>query len=471
MTRLGWIARVLLAGAALATSSCDARGARDVAARPDIVLMTLDTTRADHMGSYGYFRETTPRFDALAAESIVFERMIAPMATTLPSHLSILTSSHPLEHGVLANTTHGGRHFVPAPGLLPFPVIARQAGYATAAFVSAGSLKRGSGIELGFETFDEPATRQRRGGRTADAALAWLAAQTDRRPIFLWVHFYDAHYPLVAPPRFAARFRNDDGLERFIAARQIRDLPRRGPLEQSGGARDIANRYDAELLYQDFQLGRVLDALRARGEAAWARTAVLIVGDHGEGLGQHGEGEHGGTWDEQLRVPLVMRIPGETPRRIGVLLGAEDILPSFLRRLDVPALEPFLASARGQDVFAGDYRPTPVLSQDTDRERSEPFKYALTGDTFKYFRVEASKGLEERLFDLAADPYELRDVSAERPDLLRSMREHTLSLIEERRERGAQLRAGAPSEGEALHPERLRELCALGYLAGEHCEL
>jgi arylsulfatase A-like enzyme len=461
-----------LAAMTLSVVGCGERGRETAAAgRPNIVLITLDTTRADHLGTYGYFRDTSPHFDAFAAEAITFDRLIVPIATTLPSHLSVLTASHPLEHGVLANATQGGKRFVPAPELVSFAMVAREAGYATAAFVSATPLKRGSGIEVGFDTFDQPEGKQRHGEHTASAAISWLESLASDRPFFLWVHFYDAHFPFEPLPAFRDRFQLDGDLEAFIAQRKIHDTAPRALAGVFDTARSTTNDYDAELVYQDVQLGRLIAALRAQRGGGWQRTSVVVVGDHGEGLCQHGEAAHGSTWTEQLRAPLAIRIPGEPPRRLDTLLTSADILPSLLPRLGVAELDDFLSRALGRDVLAADFVASPILSQDTSRERDEPFKYALTGEAFKYFRIEHEDSrVEEWLFDLAVDPHELRDVASTHTEVLESLREQTLAMIAERRARGARLRAGAAEvvDGE-VDPQLLRELCALGYLESARC--
>jgi arylsulfatase A-like enzyme len=165
------------------------------------------------------------------------------------------------------------------------------------------------------------------------------------------------------------------------------------------------------------------------------------------------------------------RSPGQPPRRIEVPLSSQDILPTLLRRLDEPGFESFLERSLGHDVLADDFTPQPILSQDTGRARDEPFKRALVDRNYKYLRIEHADGrIEERLFDLGVDPYELRDVATTHSELLESMRERALALIDEHSRRGEALRAGAeqvvPQEAD---PKLLRELCALGYLEPERC--
>ena len=276
---------LLLLAVCLALAGC--REGIDVSGHPNIVLITLDTTRADHLGAYGYFRDTSPRIDAFAEQSIVFEHAIAPMATTLPTHVSILTATHPLEHGVLANVMHGGRRFVPAAGLRSFATVCREQGYRTAAFVSAAPLKRDSGIQLGFEVFDEPdeSEAERSGGQTSDAALRWLAG-LEAGPFLLWVHYYDAHWPFAAPAPFGGRYRTDPS----PGALHRRAPHRRGLLAGGGGTRGGAPHL--ERLRRGAPLpgfpGRP-SARRARGPAAtgigrrWCSSATMARGSRSTG--------------------------------------------------------------------------------------------------------------------------------------------------------------------------------------------
>jgi arylsulfatase len=442
------------------------RSGVDTAGYPNIVLVTLDTTRADHLGTYGYFRDTSPRIDAFAEQSIVFENAIAPMATTLPTHVSILTGTYPLEHGVLANVMHGGRRFVPAAGLRSFAMLCRKQGYHTAAFVSAAPLKRDSGIQVGFEIFDEPeeSAAERSGGETTDAALRWLAGPK-AGPFLLWVHYYDAHWPFAAPAPYDGRYRTDATLERYIAERRIAAASSREGVGREE-ARPALNAYDAELRYQDFQVGRLLDALRARHD--WDRTAVVLVGDHGEGLSQHGHAAHGGTWNEQLRSPLLIRAPGHAPRRLAEPISLVDTLPTLLGLLDAPALEGLLEQASGRDVLAGGIEFEAVLSQDTARpSKAGAYRFALTSTRWKYFQIHDAEQISEELYDLEADPFELTDVSRQHPETTQRLRAELVAQLEEQTKRAEQLGGGNRPQTRATDPSILEQLRALGYLEEE----
>lgn len=455
-------ARHLAFGLALLLGSCGSGPPP-----PSIVVITLDTTRADHLGCYGYFRDTTPHLDAFAAEALVFDRCIAPMATTLPTHTSLLTGTFPLEHGVLANATQGGQRFVPSASLRTLAELCADAGYRTGAFVSAAPLKSDSGIAEGYERFSQPTAKNRVGTETVDDALEWLDGVRGE-PIHLWVHFYDAHYPYNAPPPYRGTFQTDADLEAHIAERGIHPTAYRPLVQRTEEAREVINAYDDELLYQDAEFGRLLAALRARPD--WEDMLVLVVADHGEGLCQHGEAAHGGTWDEQVRVPLFLKVPGVAPGRVDETLAVVDVLPTALGalwRAGGPAFQPLFAQASGRDVLAEDGR-TVVVSQDTGRDReNDEYRYAITTDRWKYLRIEQGDGgIRHELYDLTADPFELRDVALEHPDRVATFGDLLEETLAGQRARADAFRDGKPPETREMSAELARELEALGYAGG-----
>ena len=374
-------------------------------APPDIALITLDTTRADHLGCYGYHRNTSPEIDRFAEGALLFERHIVPMSTTLPSHMSLMTAVYPGEHGVLANIKHGGRPVVAAGTLHLFAEFAREEGLATAAFVSAAPLKQGSGIERGFELFDQPEGRERRAATTTDRALAWLEAQPREAPFFLWVHYFDPHGPL-APPEEWNLFRADDALDEYLEARRFAEVSER-PDGRTLVSRNAMDVYDGEIRYMDAQVGRLLAALAERDR--WDRTCVVVVGDHGEGLGQHGVAGHGFTWDEQIHAPLIVRVPGTPAGRVEAVVSTVDVLPTVLERCAFPNRERWLAQAFGRDVFS-DVEPRPALSTTSSRrlDQGQLVSDALTLERWKYARD--AEGVET-LYDLELDPHELEAIS------------------------------------------------------------
>ena len=438
---------------------------------PDIVLITLDTLRADFLGCYGFFWDTSPNLDALARESIVFERCLVPLATTLPSHLSILTGVYPLEHGVLANVEHGGFQFKPAPGLRSFAEIATQGGYRTAAFVSAVPLNAATGIRRGFQVFSQPSEPERRAAETNQALFSWLARmdqQNDERPLFLWVHYFDPHYPYAPPPPYDRMYPEDEELEAFVAERHI---PRQS-LSYFGlwlGSRPTIRRYAGEIRYLDHHLAELLNRLRSRGR--WDRTVVIVAGDHGQGMGQHHKTGHGYIYDEQLRAPLMIRVPGAAARRISTPVSSVDIFPTVLGLIDdfpgaaalLGAGARFLEQASGRNVLSDTYAHQPVFAQRSSRERPDlPYPtYTLTTAEWKFIH---EVGGTDRLFRLTDDPFELGNVIEDHPETAAQLRRQLLERIAEQRQRGIAFQAGQPEQPELIDPQLLEQLRSLGYL-------
>jgi arylsulfatase A-like enzyme len=400
--------------AALAVLAVGCRGAQ---APPNLVLVTVDTLRADHTTPYGYGRDTTPVLARLAREGVRVEQAYAPMATTGPSHAALLTSRYPVSLGYLRNGQRlDEAHLTLAERL-------REAGYRTSAAVSSFVLDKRLGFAQGFGTYDSrferaratatmerwegltvPAGFDRRADETTDVALAWLARRGRDRPFFLWIHYFDPHHPYAPPAPYD---------QRFAPPPAATGLPRRA-----------VALYDGEIAFTDHQLGRLLDAIDAEGLAA--RTLVVVTADHGEGLMQHGHMGHGlHLYEEAVRVPLVFRWPGSLPAGTVVPGPVEhvDLVPTVLDLLGVPrggeviegqSLAPAL---RGQGGTAGrDPRRTVFLQRrlyDTDvvsgfHVKGE--KFAVRSGPWKY--IEAPEEQTRELYDLRSDPGETRDLLA-----------------------------------------------------------
>jgi arylsulfatase A-like enzyme len=376
-------------------------------ARPSLLLITLDTVRADHCSAYGYARRTTPALEEVARTGTLVEDAYAPMPTTTPSHATLFTGLVPRAHGLLEN----GDVLVPAHVTLAERLAA--AGYQTAAFVSSYVLDRRFGLDQGFAEYDDHMETHRRAsynarrrahGRaseqdarvTTDKAVAWLRARRDpQRPFFLWIHYFDAHDPYSPPARYAALFRprDDDVLSHQIA------------------------QYDREIRAVDDAVGRLLGELDDRGLAK--ETLVVIAGDHGEGLMQHGWMHHGlQLYQELLHVPLLLRWPGRVPagRRLPGPVELSDVLPTVLRLLGVaaPASAPapsgrsLVAAMRGDAPLPAErplyfqrrtYRPGSVGGFPVRGP-----KLAVRVGRWKYIEAPAEGTAE--LYDLARDPGE-----------------------------------------------------------------
>jgi len=418
------------------------------AKRPNVLLYLIDTLRADRVGAYGSTRGLTPRIDALARQGIVFERTTAASSWTRPATATILTGLPPAVHG--ANRLD--RRLPPAVATLA--EVLRDAGYRTAGFSANAHVTEASGFAQGFERFeflDELARGEALGRR----ALAWLdEAAPDRgpAPFFLYVHAIDPHAPYEPPEDLRRRFAGSvpSGSGSLTKVEEIyRALDRRRP-----GARALMSRmaplYDAEIAGIDRSFGALLDELDRRGRLG--DTLIVVISDHGEEFGEHGGLGHGRTlYSEVLDVPWIVRLPGQTVgRRIATPAAHLDAMPTILAALGLPAR----AGLRGVDRLAAETREGPRFSHlDYEGRQGGSVELRSWHLIEPWSRKFSRAG---KLFDLAADREEMRDLAAENPvraGYLRSLlrAEH---LAERRR-----FAASAP-----LGAEEQKALQALGYL-------
>ena len=400
-----------------------------------VLLITLDTTRADRIGAYGFADIETPHLDRLAAEGVLFEQAQAVAPLTLPAHSSIFTGEYPPAHGVRDNGGFylGDEHVVLAE-------ILRDEGLRTGGFVGAFVLDAKWGIAQGFDHyFDDfelgDTVRmalneiERPAGEVTDAALAWLDEAPDAR-FFSWVHFYDPHSPYEPPEPFAGRYRNRP--------------------------------YVGEIAYVDSEVGRLLAWLDENGRAR--DTVVIVMGDHGESLGEHGESGHGFfIYEGATRVPFIVRAPYDTMRghRVAEVVRAVDVSPTVFDLLAVEAgQEDRDASFQGASIvrlLTGSTGPRlPAYA-----EAVYP-RYHYGWSDLASLRVENMKYVaapRPELYDLAADPGEVNNLYSARPDeadRLASM----LQTLESRWTDRA-----LPAQVDEIDPDTRARLAALGYLA------
>jgi choline-sulfatase len=390
---------------------------------PSVLLITLDTTRADHLGCYGAVTAATPRLDALARSGVRFDLALSPVPLTLPAHASILSGRVPRRHGIRDNA---GFHLTDSVPLLTERF--RDAGYATAAFVSAAVLDREGGLNRGFAIYDDTVRigdrrtfdyQERAGSQTVDAALGSLPSL--KPPFFLWVHLYDPHFPYVPPEPYKTRF--------------------------------AKHPYDGEIAFDDAQVGRLLDALRVDGET----VVVAVAGDHGESLGDHGERTHGVfLYQSTQRVPLILYGRGvPVGRTITVPVGLVDLAPTLLELAGLPALpdtdgRSLLPYLRGSAEQPNDYEMEtfyPSLSYGW-----APLT-ALVSWPYKYIAAPRPE-----LYELPTDPVETHDLTRDRPA---RAADFTKALA-------ARIGSGAaprPDERDDS-TERRERLASLGYVGG-----
>ncbi len=418
------IGSIVLLGLIAAGVVWDVRSARPL----NVLLITLDTTRADRLGCYGYSLARTPVLDRLAREGVVFERAYAPVPLTLPSHASMLTGLYPPEHGLRNN----GKAALPL-GLPTLATELQAAGYETGAFVAAFVLDRKFGLQRGFARYDadlslsDPSLhghhQYRDGSLVIDAALRWLRPRSrSGKPFFCWVHLFDPHFPYL--PR-EDRFGNE-----------FADRP-----------------YDAELAYVDEQLDRLISTLEESG--ALDDTVIVVVGDHGESLGEHGELTHSMTvYDATLRVPLLVVSPkeGRPGHRVAEPVSLVDLTPTLLDQLGQKPI----AKASGRSLrsaLRGETLPLLPCHAETDEPYHvghwSPLRAIITAK-WKYIRSPRSE-----LYDLIADPPELRNLASEMPEQVRELEEELAAWEARMNERLA--------DNVALTEQERRTLSSLGY--------
>lgn len=439
------LAAVLGVWSALARSAPAAATEALPAGSPNVLFVTLDTTRADHLGAYGS-STSTPAFDRIAREGALFLDASAVAAVTGPSHASMLSGSGPWDHGVLLNG-------IPLPPDRPLLTeVLHDHGWSTGAFVSSYVLDGDKGFRRGFEVYDDDfgwlpgvgdllvprmfamvqrhlhpdAELERRGEDTVDRALAWIGDQ--QGAWFAWVHLFDAHGPYEPPPPFDTRYYQGDPRDpAHTTMASVTNVAAylKASLEGITDVNYVTAQYDGEISYADAQLGRLLDAIEQRGLTQ--DTLVVVMGDHGESLGEHGVWfNHGDDlYETSLHVPFALRWPGrvEAGARIGQPFEGDDLAPTVLALLRVPAAPGMTgASAAGLvGPFEGDGRvEAHAMCFDREanvagRERGEITKpkwrmVALRGPTSRYVLRETGRGPE--YFDLAADPTGERDIYA-----------------------------------------------------------
>jgi arylsulfatase A-like enzyme/Flp pilus assembly protein TadD len=417
--------RLAIALAAAGVASCAGGPSPGDLAGWNVLLITIDTLRADRVGFAGYDGVETPVLDGLAAAGVVFDDAISAAPVTLPAHATILTGLYPPAHGALDNGLYALPEDVPT-----LATILRGRGYDTAAVLGAYVLIGRTGLDAGFDRYDDEfekprqlrqAYRERPAAAVVASASEWLAGRSSAAPFFLWTHFFDPHASYDPPEPFATRYR--------------------------------LRPYDGEVAYTDQAIGDLLDAIRAAG--ALERTLVVVTADHGEALGDGGEQTHGLLLRAStLRVPLVLVAPGRLPagRRIAGVVSTVDVAPTILELVGAPPIQaaqgrtllPRIRGAREEDRWA--YSET--------RLPADEFGWSMLAGvrTSEWAWVRAPR---PELYDLAADPAESTSVHEEHADVAERLDELVGAVLDHGRE---------SVERTALSGEQVAALRSLGYL-------
>jgi arylsulfatase A-like enzyme len=431
--------------------------------RPNVLLVTIDSLRADHLNCYGYLRPTSPNLDRLAADGALFKVAVAQAPWTLPSLASLHTSRLPVEVGAIHNHDRLADSAVTAAELF------RNAGYATAAFTVGAYTGTSRGFGQGFDVY-ENRDRTHLAADLNRMALEWLD-RAGKRPFFLWIHYFDVHADYAAPAPWNSLFDDTPPAPEVARIRHLKRVINGNVALEPGDLDRIKTSYDREIAYTDAMLGELWQGLEQRGLAAG--TALAVGADHGEGFMEHELLLHTlSVYDEFVRVPLVLRLPGRVPagRRVTAQVRNLDVLPTLL---ELAGLDP-LPDARGRSLLAllrgaGGAAPGPAPVH-TDTSGHEAHYAKMSGvrpglfDTFFSVRTEAAKLVYSvkqdryRLFELRSDPGERSDVFPQKgaayPELRRALDE---------------LRAAGPPSGTDAPPAEptpgeLEQLRELGYI-------
>ncbi len=350
--------------------------------KPNVILITIDTVRADHLGCYGYKDIQTPTIDALAHDGILFERAISQVPLTWPSHAAILTGTYPFQNGV--------QDFTGQPLAPQFRSIAqafKQRGYATGAVVSAFVLDRSWGLARGFDYYDDAFSAEtftkkdirlvdRRAAESVSHALQWLQ-RTPHRPFFLWLHLYDPHNPYDPPAPYGSDYRG--------------------------------HTYDGEIAYADHELGRLITWLKR--SQLYDRTAIALLSDHGESLREHGGAEHGFfIYNSTVHVPLIVKMPagsGVRPSRVSRPGETISLAPTLLEAAGLTG--DIAKQFASQGLFGKDAaQPDSAYSETFYPFSSFGWSPLHSLETSRYHYIDAP---EPELYDLTGDPDEKNNIA------------------------------------------------------------
>jgi arylsulfatase A-like enzyme len=381
----------------------------------NLLLVTLDTTRPDHLGCYGHRSDTSPHLDRVAAEALVYTRAFSTSSWTLPAHASLFTGKFPWSHGaridpngplILGDAIRGGDYLsrVRASGLAPgehtLAAILATHGFATGAVVGGSWLKRIFGLDHGFQHYDDGGIDSMMGRTASDVtaeALAWLDAHGKER-FFLFLNYFDPHWPYEDPENYLRRF-----------------LPpgAKWPKEKGRAVRkDVLDAlYDGEIRYMDEHLGRLFESLRTRG--LYDDTWIIVTADHGELLGEHREIGHGKTlYQEEIRIPLIVKFPAGRGRtgRDDAPIQLTDVFAMVIEGFGIPLPPGVRERDTTRPVFAEVY-PLTLMSQRGD------WRVLLDGDLKLHWNSRGS----HLLFDLVADPGEGSSLAEEEHERVQSM--------------------------------------------------
>lgn len=456
--------------ALLSVGACTS-GTTPAPPRPNVLLVSIDSLRADHVHAYGYERPTSPTIDSIAADGVLFEQAISPSSWTLPTHVTLLTALPPELHRVENHRLRLSERGVTLAEML------REAGYETAAVVGGPLLRSFYGHDQGFDLYDDSTAAERSDAhrgitspKLVDRAMAWVRGWHERggdAPFFLFLHLWDVHYDYAPPAPYDTMFDPD-----YTGDLDATDFERHPDIRADMPKRDLEHLralYDGEIRFTDEQLGRLIEVLRSYG--ALDDTIVVVTADHGDEFFEHGRKGHRKTlFEEIVRIPFVLRYPRRVP--------SGQVVERQVRLMDVAPTVLSLAGVANRDRFGVTTGPSwgraldlspwidgrsdpadfPTLLAFGRSTGFGPSQHALRTEGWKVVRENGGAKSEFRHYDLERDPAETRGMRSSRP------REDRLQSMLEEYERSWTSRPAdlaEPLQADREHESRLR---ALGYI-------
>ncbi len=461
--------------------------------RPNIIVLTVDTLRADHTSMHGYHRDTTPVINAFAKSAMVFDNAVVSRGSTRPSYASMLTGLYPYRHGIY--NSQG----VLSDTLVTLPKVLKKAGYHTAAFVGnfvlVGEL---SGCDQGFDVYDDRIEQQelnrpnyeRTAAATLKATLEWLETKPPE-PFFLFTNFVDPHGPYMPPEKFRELYKS--GKKRILNEKQIFKYQR---VKGSLNYYDYVDRYDGEIRYVDEALGQLIEELKKR--ELWDDSLIIFTADHGESMGEHGvffEHQYY-IWEETVRVPLAIRLPRDssgsdivTPGRIQSVCSPMDMMPTILSYLNVRFDKKIDGRNLLDAIYGREDRSRTVFlefPQSSIPSQSTPEIYGVRSSTHKlvrYFQAKTGKIMGQAVFDITADPLEQKQIPYDETiPMHRQLRDDLEAMLKKRsnyklpfsliyydvplagRKEYVEKRKKGSKIIKQLTPEQIKKLKSLGYI-------
>jgi arylsulfatase A-like enzyme len=413
-----------------------------------IVLISIDTLRADFLGCYNPQMKTSPELDEFAGRNVIFRNVTSQAPTTAPSHKSIFYSVYPNVHKTTIHT-------MPQEKVKSPIELIRTAGFQTAAFTGGGQLSHTLGFSKGFDTYWEPKVSTKFKHSFAEmepAAFNWLEKHYKDK-FFLFLHTYEAHCPYDPPEQFYVKWSAWYGgnLSKYTACSNYY-LPHQTPTDYEY----IRSLYSAEVNYVDSFVGRVFQKLKALG--IYENTLIIFLSDHGESLGEKGYVGHSQLYQVQLHVPLILHIPGVAPTQIDAPLELIDVMPTIFELLKIKSAYPF----QGKSIMPLVYEPRvfernrPLISEERGRVRIRSGDFALSF-------YPQGEPLEE-LFNLRTDPQEFEDISNNEPVTVKRLKDRYFQIVNESRNLSSLFILDSKNQSE-MDQETMEQLKALGYVA------